>query len=254
MRALPRTRQERVARKERAILDAALEAFVRHGYEGARIAEIARGAGISEGSIYSYYATKSDLMRALASEFWERITAGAVEAVRREATTLGKLAALARFHLGTVMDNFDFVSLTVALRGRPDALAGSKDEMRHYVAILDDVLRHGIDRGDLRPGTTAWLVRDTFYGTLEYAARTLVQRKKTLASKEARTVVEHLVEQLDAVHGVQRAARTATARTPDRDAPQLLARLEAVAARLEAATDRTRTPAKSAPPASRGRS
>jgi len=110
------TRRERVAQKERAILDAARDAFVEHGYDGTRIAEIARGAGISEGSIYSYYKTKNDLMQAVLNAFWGRITAGAVRATAAGTDAFAQLTALARYHLVTVLSNFDFVDLTFALR------------------------------------------------------------------------------------------------------------------------------------------
>ena len=227
----PRTRRERVAQKERGILDAARDAFVEHGYDGARISDIARHAGVSEGSIYSYYETKSDLMRAVVSEFWERITTGAVEAIQREITTRGKIAALARFHLVTVMENFDFVELTFTLRRRPDALGGSKDQMRDYVKILDDVIHQGVDRGDLPPGLELWLVRDMFYGTLEYAARTLLQRGRSSGSKEAKTAIEHLVDQIVVVHGAP-AVRSEPA-PRDMEADSALSRLDALVRRLE---------------------
>ena len=43
------TRRERVEEKERAILSAARAVFVKHGFERARMAEIAKRAGVAEG-------------------------------------------------------------------------------------------------------------------------------------------------------------------------------------------------------------
>lgn len=243
--ALPaRTRRERVAQKERAILDAARKAFVEHGYEGARIAEIARGAGISEGSIYSYYETKSDLMQALVSEFWGQITEGAARSVTTVTTTTEQLAALARFHLGVVMENFDFVDLTFSLRRRDDAITGSREQLRGYVGVFDGIVRRGIDRGELAPSVGGWVIRDAFYGTLEYSARTLLQRDKTSGSREARAVVDNLVAQITAAHGADAARRAATATArAEGDDTKPLDRLEALVARLERAVPATRASA-----------
>jgi AcrR family transcriptional regulator len=44
-----------------AILDAALEIFSRHGYNGASIDEIATAAGISKALIYEHFPSKKDL-------------------------------------------------------------------------------------------------------------------------------------------------------------------------------------------------
>src|SRR3954469_23289083 len=44
-----------------AILDAALEVFSRHGYNGASIDEIAQAAGISKALIYEHFPSKKDL-------------------------------------------------------------------------------------------------------------------------------------------------------------------------------------------------
>ena len=44
------------------LLDAAVEVFVECGYDGTRVAEIARRAGLTTGAIYSQYRGKADLM------------------------------------------------------------------------------------------------------------------------------------------------------------------------------------------------
>ena len=51
VKADPSTRRGRVEEKERAILAAARSVFVKHGFERARMAEIARRASVAEGTI-----------------------------------------------------------------------------------------------------------------------------------------------------------------------------------------------------------
>jgi len=48
--------------RRKQILDAAARVFAQKGYERATIAEIARTAGIAEGSIYNYFKNKGDLL------------------------------------------------------------------------------------------------------------------------------------------------------------------------------------------------
>lgn len=60
-----RSRRLKPEQREAAILDAALEAFARHGFADARIEDIARTAQVSKGSVYLYFPTKQALFEAL---------------------------------------------------------------------------------------------------------------------------------------------------------------------------------------------
>jgi AcrR family transcriptional regulator len=57
-RAAPEVRQA-------DILDAALAEFASHGFEGARVEDVARRAKVSKGTVYLYYPTKQALFEAL---------------------------------------------------------------------------------------------------------------------------------------------------------------------------------------------
>lgn len=48
--------------RHREILDAALELIAEHGYAGASLRELARRVGMSQPSLYHYFATKQDLV------------------------------------------------------------------------------------------------------------------------------------------------------------------------------------------------
>lgn len=51
--------------RQAAILDAAYDQFAKHGFSDTRIEDVARGAGVSKGSIYLYFPTKEALFEAL---------------------------------------------------------------------------------------------------------------------------------------------------------------------------------------------
>ena len=67
------TRQERkeetVKRRREQILDAAMEVFSRKGFAMATTAEIAREAGVAEGTIYNYFPSKRELFIAVIKNF-----------------------------------------------------------------------------------------------------------------------------------------------------------------------------------------
>tara|TARA_R110001606_G_scaffold257912_2_gene405714 strand:- start:191 stop:919 length:729 start_codon:yes stop_codon:yes gene_type:complete len=171
----PETQRVKLERKEQAILDAARAVFVEHGFDGARVSEIARRARIGEGSIYSYYESKAELMLAVLQQFWDGLTREA-EAVMVSTGAEGffdRLRALAQYHLNIVIVNADFINLSFALRRNNSEVSVSRDHLRHYVAVFDRLFLRGQDRGELRRDAVLWQARDIFYGSLEYSGRSI---------------------------------------------------------------------------------
>ena len=78
--AAARVRQARGARqrvvsdlRRSLVLDAAREAFLELGLEGASLREIARRAGYTPGAIYTYFASKEEIYGALLGESLDRL-------------------------------------------------------------------------------------------------------------------------------------------------------------------------------------
>jgi TetR/AcrR family fatty acid metabolism transcriptional regulator len=59
------TGQERIDRRRAQILAAASRVFARQGFHRTTVREVAREAGIADGTIYLYFASKQDLLLAL---------------------------------------------------------------------------------------------------------------------------------------------------------------------------------------------
>ena len=91
--------------------------FTRAGFDGAKIATIAQTAAVAEGTVYLYYRNKQDLLAGVVGRFWARLTLGAEEAIIPEASAVTQLDQLARYHLRSILEQFEVVSLTY--RARP---------------------------------------------------------------------------------------------------------------------------------------
>jgi AcrR family transcriptional regulator len=61
------------------IVEAALDAFGEHGYNGTTTSEIARRAGVAEGTIFRYFATKKDLLIGVVAPVVARVMAPIVK-------------------------------------------------------------------------------------------------------------------------------------------------------------------------------
>lgn len=61
-------RQRRKDARPQELLDAALQLFVERGFAATRMEEVAALAGVSKGTLYLYYASKEDLLKAVIRE------------------------------------------------------------------------------------------------------------------------------------------------------------------------------------------
>jgi AcrR family transcriptional regulator len=63
--AAPQSRKIDAAARREAILDAALTVFAEHGFEAARLEDMAKRAGVAKGTLYLYFKDKEALFEAL---------------------------------------------------------------------------------------------------------------------------------------------------------------------------------------------
>lgn len=122
-RSAEQNRRTRDRRREE-ILSSALRLFVSKGLAAARVGDIARGAGVSQGLVYHYFASKEDIYVTLVRTSFERLNAAARGLEKMELTPREKIE----------------LALTELLRG----LAGDEDYARHFIltaqaSLLADV-------------------------------------------------------------------------------------------------------------------
>lgn len=227
-----KTRRERLEEREGAILAAAHDEFVRHGFEGAKIAAIAKRAGVAEGTLYLYFRNKQALLAAVVGAFYARLTRGAADGVAGLTSTDGRLAFLARHHLKSCLDEWALLALAMPMLFTGKDYRGSEyfGFNRAYVAVFDSVVREGIARGDLRNDLPLHMLRDGFYGSLEHSVRTAMVRESSAAQPpEAESLADQAMSMIRPAFGLRRQAPEAAGESM----ADLAQRLERVASRLE---------------------
>ncbi len=215
------TRRDRLEEKETAIVEAATTVFLRHGFKGAKMTEIAHLADVAEGTLYLYFKNKNALMLAVVDAHWERITKGAAASIQNIDDCFGQLEAYARYHLTTLILDWRLIELGYALFYAHRAPGDEATDYKpRYAATFDEIFRRGVDRGELRDDVSIRLARDLFYGTLEYSARAIGKR---IGKKKVEQAVEDLLTIL----------RSGLGPSPEPNAKK--GKLETVTARLEKA-------------------
>lgn len=62
-------------RNVRLVTEKALECFIENGIDSTKVSDIARAAGLTERSVFRYFATKSDIVIAASFLYWEKAKA-----------------------------------------------------------------------------------------------------------------------------------------------------------------------------------
>jgi TetR/AcrR family transcriptional repressor of mexJK operon len=99
----PAPPEGRSARKRLAILKAAREAFVRSGYGGSSMDEIAAVAKVSKQTVYKHFADKENLFTEIITEDMDRRSDELIRALSDIEDADGDLRHLARRHIASIV-------------------------------------------------------------------------------------------------------------------------------------------------------
>jgi TetR/AcrR family fatty acid metabolism transcriptional regulator len=107
-----------VADKREAILRAATQVFARNGYFNSKVADIAREAGVADGTVYLYFKSKEEILHSI----FDRSMGEAIAEGRRQLEAITdareKLRRIAHLHLERLGADRDLaVVFQVELRG-----------------------------------------------------------------------------------------------------------------------------------------
>jgi len=130
------------------VLDAAASVFATHGYEGARVAQIARVAGLSVGAIYNHWESKAELLAAVV----ERHSAEELGLLLAGEDVTGVLDIIAA--RGRTLDQGPpaaplLAEVILASRRDPDSAAVLLREVLAQESLVADLVRFGQSAGDV---------------------------------------------------------------------------------------------------------
>jgi TetR/AcrR family fatty acid metabolism transcriptional regulator len=162
------TTQDREAlsgERRRQILQAAVRVFARSGYAAATIEDVARAAGVAEGTIYNYFQGKEDLLihipRHLVAPVFDRL-AVRLPTVSTAAEAERVLCAMGQAMVARVTGHVRFIK--VFLSALPYLSQKAREEYMRLMpqaaaGVLEAHLRQGMARGlyrrDLEPAIVA---------------------------------------------------------------------------------------------------
>lgn len=168
----PRRQVSRLPAEQRIndIMQAAREVFIEKGYGDALISDIAERAGVVEGSIYRYFTNKRDLLLKVVENWYEGMLARDLEAFAGVSGIRNQLRFLIHHHLVSIKRDPTLSRLVFQeLRPDPNYRQTKLFQLNQsYTHRIIDVVRAGIESGELRADISPSLVRDMVYGCVEH--------------------------------------------------------------------------------------
>jgi AcrR family transcriptional regulator len=154
-RATPQ-RQRRKEARPQELLDAALGLFVEKGFAATRSEEVAARAGVSKGTLYLYYPSKEELLKAVVRENLAGLIAegsGIVEQFQGSASELVSLLLNTWWErVGDSPASGIFKIIITEVGNFPDFARFYAEEVMEPAHVLfEKVLQRGIDNGEFRP-------------------------------------------------------------------------------------------------------
>ncbi len=151
------------------IIDAAIKVFAKNGFFHSKVAEIAKEAGVADGTIYLYFKNKDDILIQLFENKMEEIIANIREDFTRIQNPLARLRRLVHIHFEIVRENADLAAvITVELRQSTKFMKEYKNEkFQEYLQIIAKIIKDGKDMGMIRPGINPAVIKRGFFGMLD---------------------------------------------------------------------------------------
>lgn len=170
--ATPRRQFSRLSRERRVaeIMLAARSVFREKGYEEAPLSEIAERANVVEGSIYRYFENKRDLLIKVIEDWYEAMLADYDQQLSGIRGTRNRLRFMIWRHLRTIHDEPELCNLMFQFlrTGSNYSHTGVHELNRQYTRRTLDIIREGIEAGELSGDVSLRLVRDMIYGCAEH--------------------------------------------------------------------------------------
>jgi TetR/AcrR family fatty acid metabolism transcriptional regulator len=182
-----------VGDKREAILRAAIGVFAHNGYFNSKVADIAREAGVADGTVYLYFKSKEDILHSIFDRSVEEALDAARKQIKRVTDPRERLRQIALLHLERLGADRDLaVVFQVELRGSTKFMEEfSAAGFAEYLALIRSTFEEGQRAGVFRADLNAKVVAKILFGALdEMATNWILSRRRRLLERDADAVVD----------------------------------------------------------------
>lgn len=155
--------------KRQRILDAAISVFAKRGFYNARVSDIAREAGVADGTIYLYFKSKDDLLISLFEDKMEVIIGRFRATLADDDRASVRLRRFIQLHLEMVAAEPTLAEvLTVELRQSAKFMREYKaPKFGEYLGLLGEIIELGRQTREFRTDLDPAIAKRVLFGALD---------------------------------------------------------------------------------------
>jgi TetR/AcrR family transcriptional regulator, fatty acid metabolism regulator protein len=167
--------------KRERILAAAERVFARHGFFAAKVTDVAKDAGVADGTIYLYFKSKDDLLISLFEHRMTQVNA-TLRAAIADQPPLDQLRAFIRAYLRLVADEPAAAEvLTIELRQSSKFMKEyDNPAFQDFLRMLGGIVAAAQDKGQLDSAVPPHVAARMIFGVLDELALAWVLSRTTL--------------------------------------------------------------------------
>ena len=160
--------------KRDRILAAAVQVFAKNGFYATRVSEVAKAAGVADGTIYLYFKSKDELLVSLFEDRVERLLSTLKRELGTQPDPPAKLRRIIELQLGLLEGERDLAEvLTVTFRQSTKLMKEyAAARFSAYLDSIASVVAEGQESGHFRKDTSPHLVARATWGALDGIALT----------------------------------------------------------------------------------
>jgi len=160
--------------KYHQILEAAVRIFARQGFHQSTIAQIAKEAGVADGTIYLYFKNKDDILVQFFSHRTKQVFESFREEVDRGQTSLDKLRNLINRHLNEFQRDRNGAVVYQVETHQSSRLAEEqiKEMSQMYRDLISEIVEQGQQEGQIRKDLYVGLVKRFIIGAVDEVINT----------------------------------------------------------------------------------
>ncbi|HEY2932603.1 MAG TPA: TetR/AcrR family transcriptional regulator [Acidobacteriota bacterium] len=163
------------------ILKASIKVFARRGFFNSTVADVARQAGVADGTVYLYFKNKDDILVSIFNHVMDEV----MDCINRELSQLkdpvARLRKIIKMHLELMENDADLaVVFQVELRHSIKFMEQfSATRVAEYLRVIRSVIEAGQKNGTIRRDVDSSIASKVLFGALdEMTTNWMLSKKK----------------------------------------------------------------------------
>jgi TetR/AcrR family fatty acid metabolism transcriptional regulator len=173
----PDKKPDKKTDKYRRILEAAVKVFARHGFFQSTVAQVAKEAGVADGTIYLYFKNKDDILVQFFNYKTEQVLGRFRKEVEKAGNAKEKLRRLIRCHLEEFQQDINMAVVYQAWTRQTHHKFAEDlidDLTRTYLGLVSEIVEKGQEEGTMRKDLYMGLVKRFVLGAVDEVINTWV--------------------------------------------------------------------------------